>query len=146
MVLIMSSWCRVINLANLTILMHFLAQITSFVHLLNVILCSRCKYLLQSLSETQSFYSFFISFLSFSFFILLVCHYLSFSFCLLAISSYCIFFLSQFSSFHSSSSWYHTRLNQFIQGLCGWTEWVGCDSYHRSKSTFGANKIILHKA
>ena len=46
-----------INFANLTILMHTYAQIVSFVHLLNAISCSWCKYLLQNLFETQLMYS-----------------------------------------------------------------------------------------
>ena len=50
---LMSLWCRLFNFANLTIWMHFHTQIIPFVHLLNVISCSWCKYLLQSLFETQ---------------------------------------------------------------------------------------------
>ena len=49
----LTSLCRLINLANLTIWMHIHDQITSFVHLLNVISYSWCKYLLLSLFVAQ---------------------------------------------------------------------------------------------
>ena len=116
--------------------MHIHAQIISFVHLLNVISCSWCKYVLQSLFGTQKIISkiLFIVFLSFhlflSFCLLIILPFwrsLFFSFYLFVISSFC---LSAYLSFCFSWSYLIGggpgiiwRLISSFRGLVG-MEWM----------------------
>ena len=141
--------------------MHIHAQIVSFVHLLNVISCSWCKYLLQSLFETQLItavlilFVFFLSsrlFLSFCLFIILsFCRPLFYSFCLYVIStlwlsaflSNCLSVLVHLSS--RRSSWYHTGLISSFRGSVGmeWMWWSSLvNGQQSSKSTFGPNNVF----
>ena len=148
--------------------MHIHAQIVSFVHLLNVISCSWCKYLLQSLFETQLItavlilFVFFLSsrlFLSFCLFIILsFCH--SLFFCLYVLPSYCLsvvfsFCLSVFVLLSSSYSTSEVVLI-FLESYCafwavveqkvnrsGWDGmgWMVIMGRWSSKSIFGANNV-----
>ena len=65
---LLSLWCRLINFTNLTNWRHIDDQIISFIHLLNLISCSWCKYLLKSFFETDLIVGvIFFYFLSFHF-------------------------------------------------------------------------------